>query len=262
MDPNQEPQQGHSADVDFAGPTAPDHLPTPSGADDLPGGDPVPRPGVNRFAIASPVLILLSATLPLLLPPSRIIAVPALVASLLALLFGIVALIQIRSRRQRGRGLAIAGLVLSGAWLVLVSYVFFRFVQESNEPERDSQGQVNHSGYAYLADLRAGDCVDNFDGSGTFHKMKVVPCGQSHDAEVIVVFELSAGPWPGEHSVGQETARGCSGRLKLALSNSPMRDSLAEHHLFPSSSVGWNDSRQVACLVSNPSNKLIGQVPR
>jgi uncharacterized protein DUF4190 len=67
-----------------------------------PGGLPSER--ANGAAIASLILGLFG-----FIPP-------AVVASVV---LGIVALVQIRNRPQRGRGLAIAGLVLSAGWLVL-----------------------------------------------------------------------------------------------------------------------------------------------
>src|SRR5512138_561066 len=40
-----------------------------------------------------------------------------------SLIFGIVALSQIKKRNEKGRGMAIAGLSLSGAWVVLICLV-------------------------------------------------------------------------------------------------------------------------------------------
>jgi hypothetical protein len=58
-----------------------------------------PASGTNGFAIAAFVLGFLGAVL-------------------LSVIFGIVALNKLRDRPQRGKGLAIAGLCLSGVWLV------------------------------------------------------------------------------------------------------------------------------------------------
>lgn len=42
--------------------------------------------------------------------------------SLFSVVFGIIALRRIRARGQRGRGFAIAGLVLSGLWTLLIVF--------------------------------------------------------------------------------------------------------------------------------------------
>jgi hypothetical protein len=59
------------------------------------------RPRLNGFAVASLVLGILSG-------------------SLLAIIFGVIALRQINSRGDRGRGMAIAGIILGSIWLLLV----------------------------------------------------------------------------------------------------------------------------------------------
>ena len=60
-----------------------------------------PKPSTNGFAIASLILGILGG-------------VP------LSVIFGIIALNQIKRSRQGGRGMAIAGLVLSGLWTLLI----------------------------------------------------------------------------------------------------------------------------------------------
>lgn len=60
-----------------------------------------------------------------------LVALPAFflggLLGLLAIIFGIVALGQIKKRGQRGRGMAITGIVLGSVW-VLVWIAFFSFV--------------------------------------------------------------------------------------------------------------------------------------
>ena len=63
-----------------------------------------PQAGANVLAIVSFILGLLGFILPF-----------AVVSAVL----GIVALVQIRGRQQRGKGLAITGLVVAGLWLAL-----------------------------------------------------------------------------------------------------------------------------------------------
>lgn len=64
----------------------------------------MPERGINGLAIASFVLGLLGGVL-------------------LSVIFGIVALTKLRDQPQRGKGLAIAGLCLSGVWLVSIAVV-------------------------------------------------------------------------------------------------------------------------------------------
>lgn len=49
------------------------------------------------------------------------------VCAILGLIFSIIGLTSINKRERRGKGLAIAGIVLSGAYLLLIIYVFLLF---------------------------------------------------------------------------------------------------------------------------------------
>jgi hypothetical protein len=66
--------------------------------------------------------------------------------------FGFSALNQIRERGDRGRGMAVAGLVLSGVWLVLVGA--FAISQLSVTAQRNEAGQVSRDGKLTVTDLK------------------------------------------------------------------------------------------------------------
>jgi Domain of unknown function (DUF4190) len=68
-------------------------------------GQPPAENGTNGFAVASFILGLLGLVTP---------------AVILSIIFGIIALAQIGKRPQRGKGLAIAGLILSFVWIVVL----------------------------------------------------------------------------------------------------------------------------------------------
>lgn len=254
MYPNQPPPQGHSSETDYAWSTgdagvagppagAPGYPPMPPGGG-YPGGYVAPpQRGVNGFAIASLVLGLMGGFL---------LAVP----------FGIVALNQIKSRQQQGRGLAIGGLVASGVWALVFVVAFV--VGAAGGPERNSLGEVTDAGDESVFDVRTGDCIDGLnDDTGKLFTVQVTPCGQAHDAEVITEFELPAGAWPGEQSVISQAEQMCVSKLELALGNSPVWDSLGVYYLYPVDSVSWSRSREVDCLVNNvDGSKLVGEVPR
>ena len=64
-------------------------------------GPPAPSGGTNGFAVASLIFGILGGIL-------------------FSVVFGIVALGQIKRRNQSGKGMAVAGLVLSGVWLLVI----------------------------------------------------------------------------------------------------------------------------------------------
>jgi hypothetical protein len=93
-----------------------------------------PRGGpTNGFAIASFILGLLGFTL---------------VTAVLSIIFGIIALVKIREMQQRGKGLAIAGLVLSGVWLLL--YIALIVIGATAAPQGSSSSLRPPPAVSYL----------------------------------------------------------------------------------------------------------------
>src|ERR1700739_4787888 len=91
---------------------------------------PPPTRSTNGFAIASLILGILGGVV-------------------LSVIFGIIALIQTKGGRQGGRNMAIAGLVLSGAWTLLaVGAVVLSSVCGGG------------SGSVEATDVKAGDCIE------------------------------------------------------------------------------------------------------
>src|SRR5213592_4027093 len=92
------------------------------------------RPGgTNGWAIAAFVVGLLGGTI-------------------LSVLFAIVALVQTKGRAQRGRGLAVAALVISAAWTAIISSVI-------------AYGVSAQGNSVQASDLHTGDCVkDSYQG--------------------------------------------------------------------------------------------------
>ncbi|WP_051165675.1 DUF4190 domain-containing protein [Amycolatopsis orientalis] len=127
--------------------------PKPAGPsyEDTPPPQMRPR-GANGFAIASLVLAIPAFSLPL------------------SIVFGIIALRQTRVFGNPGRGLALAGLSISGVWLaVLLIGLAAHDPATSPDP---------------LAHARAGDC---------FRSGSPVSCADAHDTEVFRVVPLAGG---------------------------------------------------------------------
>jgi len=97
-----------------------------------------------------------------------------------------------------------------------------------SEPARNKAGMIEGTGEVRLLKLRVGDCVANLlksvkepDGSANgVPRVKVLPCAQRHDAQVVRIDDLGDGPWPGPTIVNGEAARGTDAlqsRLAAAL---------------------------------------------
>jgi hypothetical protein len=107
-----------------------------------PYGMPPGRRGVSGFAVASFLFGLIGG-------------IP------LGLIFGIVALGKIRRTGQGGKGLAIAGLVLTGAWVALWMVIFYGGVLHAmrETPAADEQNRNLRVSQPYDASLRAQDAT-------------------------------------------------------------------------------------------------------
>jgi Domain of unknown function (DUF4190)/Septum formation len=157
----------------------------------------------------------------------------------LSVIFGIVALRRIRTRNLKGRGLAIAGLVLSGLWTLLIAVGLI--VALATDAERDPSGRVREAGTESVFDLRVGDCVNDLEETTAEVSVEVVPCAQPHDAEVISSFELPEGDYPGEDSIFQVADRRCSRELGAVASAEPF-------YFYPTEQSWGTGDRKVNCV--------------
>jgi len=122
-------------------------------------GDPRPQ---SRLAVISFVLGLVA-----FVPP--------------AVVCGVLALRRINRGRLRGRGFAIAGLVLPAAWTVLIAgLVVFA---TSTDAERDPSGRIVAGGSLSVFDVRDGDCLNGVEEVDATFTVGAVACTEPHDAQ-------------------------------------------------------------------------------
>ncbi len=116
-----------------------------------------PTGGTNGWAIAAFVLGILGGTI-------------------LSVIFAIVALFQIRHRRQRGRGLAIAALVISAAWIAIIASLIAYGLSAQGDNVR-------------AIDLKTGDCVKDTAEGELPTWVKRVRCDRPHYGEVFAILD-------------------------------------------------------------------------
>ena len=189
-------------------------------------------------------------------------------ATLVSIVLAIVTLVQSRDGRDRGRGLAIAALVIDGV-VVLVSIVAVLVVigvaSVPTSPERDSQGRVTERHEISTFDIREGDCVDDpalmaaGDDQIEVARAQAVPCGQAHDLEAYLVFDLQGDDYPGGRTVVRRATLGCLQGFADFVGRS-YRSSEAEFWTYYPQQRSWDvlDDRAVVCLVGIPDEKTTG----
>ena len=117
----------------------------------------------------------------------------------LGLILGIVALVQIRKKGERGKGMAVTGSVLSTVGLALWALLLGTGgLSEAWDGFKDA-AKENNSTFS----LAKGDCFDAPDGSleGLAYDVDTVPCSGAHDGEVFASFKMPAGSYPGDDRV-------------------------------------------------------------
>lgn len=230
-----------------------------------PGYGVAPSPPVqttNGFAIASLIL--------------GIVALGG-IGIVLAIVFGIVALKQIKQRGQRGRGLAIGGMIAACLWIVLFAVVAaVATITPSTEPSalpdltlpslsipNITAPTVNIPGSGStrsVMNLHVGDCIRDLN-PGVDRDVKVLSCNLPHDAEVVSIFTLPDASWPGEDAVVMEANERCaSNEIQAKIANGRLAEQVVPSALYPNSQMSWNESRDVDCLVTDRNKgKLIGE---
>ncbi len=204
-----------------------------------PGVSDRPAPGTNGFAIASFVLGLLGGVL-------------------LSVIFGIVALKRLRDRPQRGKGLAIVGLCLSGVWLVGIAAVLV--VRSVTAAQRSATtGQITKNGHLDVFSLRAGDCFQNPSGSQPdpgLTQVTAVPCASSHNAQVIAQLPVPGSAYPGHAAFRAQALPGCTARIAAVVDRSKLTATMKLIWIYPLPQ-GWADGqRTISCLIVDSSQDL------
>jgi hypothetical protein len=187
------------------------------------------KPGTDGFAIAAVL-------------SSIVGGVPV------SVVLGIMALARVRRSGRRGRGLAIAALVISGLWVVAVGALVAGAA--ANSAQRDSRGAVTKAGRISAADLRKGDCLrtapNDDEGVGS---VDVTPCAFPHRAQVYAVFDLPDEPYPGDSRVLQLADEGCQDRTPDI--SGADANTLAALYLYPEQAQWESGKRSVRCILAS-----------
>lgn len=197
-----------------------------------PAGDPpAPPPGTNGWALAS---LLLG------------IAAPC-GGGLLSVIFGFVALVQVRDSGQRGKGLAIGGLAATGGWLLAFAIGLAIAISTA---ERDPSGDVVEGGRISLDSLAPGDCVNDLEDEGLQSSLPAVACAEPHEGEVYALFDVTMdGGWPGEDAISAEADSGCLDRLGSYSPDAQDDDTVTLYYVYPTRSSWQDGDREVICIV-------------
>lgn len=176
----------------------------------------------------------------------------------LSVIFGIAALAKIRRTRQPGKGLAIAGLLLSAGWaLGFLAAVNFAAHHSAGSDSTGSDMFDSHQVNAFH--LKAGSCFNRPLGSRSA-EVDVVPCAEPHDAELFAMVSVPGGPYPGETSLKATAERECGQRVAGALAEGVNYPDLQVRFFVPLKSSWIFGVQRIDCLFRGTAGPLTGPV--
>jgi Septum formation/Domain of unknown function (DUF4190) len=177
---------------------------------------------------------------------------------LLSVIFGIVALIKIRNRPQRGKGLAIVGLCLSAAWLAAAVAVAV-INSETAAQQSPLTGQITKNGHLDVFSLRAGDCFQNPTGSQPspgFSQVTAVSCASPHNAQVIAQLHLQGSAYPGSAAFRAQAQRSCRASVAANVDHSKLTATMRLLWLYPVQRAWADGHRTISCLIVDSSQDV------
>ncbi|MET7454763.1 DUF4190 domain-containing protein [Streptomyces sp. NPDC005574] len=162
------------------------------------------------------------------------------------LVLGLIALRQIRKRGERGRGMAVAGSVLSSVglalWVLTLSTGAVTGVWEGFK-----------DGATASASMDEGTCFDSPKGlEGAAYAFDEVPCADEHDAEVFAVVTLPGGSYPGDRALEDTADDTCyARRTDYAMDAWAVPDDVDVYYLLPSRASWRLGDREITCAFGN-----------
>lgn len=195
------------------------------------GGQPPQRTTTSGFAIASLILGIIGG-------------------AVLSAIFGFVALAKIKRTGQRGRGMAVAGIVLSGAWVIIIVAII---ISAQGQASRGTNGQINKGGNLSVFSLSVGDCFSNPNSQQDIASVTAEPCTQAHDAQVFAKFNVNGSDANYPTNFTSLASNGCNADLNR-LNQSLVNNSMSIRFIYPDQQAWAAGQRTVNCLVVSPTN--------
>jgi serine/threonine-protein kinase len=253
---------GHSpahATAAYTPPPGHGGYPPPAGVGyGAPSYSPPPSQGTNGFAIAALIFGIIGG-------------------ALLGFIFGFIALSQTKRTGQNGRGMAIAGIVLSALWTVGVLLLIILAVASSTpsgpvtpttfptasptaEPSTEPPVTSAPSTAISATELQVGDCLNDLTNSTDVSSLPSVDCTQPHQGEVFAVFDLPPGPYPGADGVDELVSKGCNARLAEYSPGAPSDDAVGLFSVYPLEQNWERGDREVVCIAKATSGTTTGSI--
>ncbi|WP_326565022.1 DUF4190 domain-containing protein [Amycolatopsis rhabdoformis] len=217
--------------------------PTGPSYEDAPLPPPPPRvtgTTTNGFAITSLVLAFLPATV------------------VLSVIFGIIALVKTRRTGQRGRGLAIAGLSISGAWvLVLIAAVVIVSLAPAGDKAAVAVPAASNSVFA----AQKGQCFTTYDELTS--NIEKVPCDKPHHSEIYGLVVLPGDDtdvYPGDQTLSDQARFFCEAEQRNFFAATTPPSDLVMAVYYPDEGTWQHRGHSAVCTFESRNGALTAPV--
>ena len=179
---------------------------------------------------------------------TNVLAVLSLVFAFLCfpagLVLGIIALAQLRRSQDSGKGLAIAGVAISGTLTGFIVLFVGLGLSGAFDDVYNSQGRVGQVGSTVI-----GACLT---GSSSHSGLSaLVDCSEAHAEEVYAVKTVTTDGWPGEESLGSEADDFCHASIKEYVGTNWF-DSDFDYAWYQPDEAEWSaGERRLVCVLTD-----------
>lgn len=256
-----------------AGAPAPEGAPASAGAPAPEGAAPAAPPYAGAQPGGVPAYAG-SASIP---PPvdyanrTNVVSIFALVLGFVVPIGGIIAgaigLSQVKRTGEKGRGLAIAGIIvgsvmtLLGIIGVVLFFVFLTIGAAASEAQSSGDGGYSDPGQggdsSQLMTLTVGECLDDV-ASGVLTTDNLVDCDLPHTYEVFGDFTVPDGAFPGDDAITASAEEQCNAAFEAYIGVSYNDSTLNYSYVSPTSDTWAQGDREISCLVTDPSGETTG----
>jgi hypothetical protein len=154
----------------------------------------------------------------------------------LSVIFGIIALNKTKDGKQGGRGMAIAGLLLSAVWAIIIAFAVFNAVTGRHTVD--------------ATDAAVGDCFTEIPNSARVYSLNKTGCDQPHKGEVYAVLEMPDGDYPGQSAI-DDFQKKCGPALSSYSSTAMEDPAIGMYVLYPTPETWTRGDHVVTCIATS-----------
>jgi len=161
---------------------------------------------------------------------------------LLSVIFGIIALGKTKPGGQKGRGMAIAGLVLSALWAVIFAIVTVLV--------------VNAEPTIRATEVEVGDCINAPpEDMARVTSLPEVECSQPHEGEVYAIVKVTDSDFPGQSVLETEYRNQCLPELESYAPAATTDPDISISILYPTQETWDQGDRDVVCIATTEDKR-------